>query len=102
MFLYMDNEFSLDRLRPGETARLLRLERGCNMRRRLLDIGLTPGVAVECLGISPGGDPRAFLIRGAVLALRREDCRGIILRRMEATAYGTDGKLHGAESRGGD
>ena len=80
LFLNRNGELGLDRLLPGESAVLLRLEADCNIRRRLLDRGLTPGARVECLGISPGGDPRAFLVRGAVLALRREDCRSIILR----------------------
>lgn len=47
------------------------------MRRRLLDIGLIENTVVECVGKSPAGDPLAFLIRGAVIAIRREDCRNI-------------------------
>ena len=50
------------------------------MRRRLLDIGLVEDTAVECLGRSPGGDPAAYLIRGAVIAIRREDSAGVVLR----------------------
>ena len=73
LFLDCNGEFSLARLLPGETAELVRLEQGCGMRRRLLDMGLTPGARIECVGVSPGG----------VLALRREDCRSIILRTAE-------------------
>lgn len=83
VILDCNGEFSLARLRTGETAELVRLEQGCGMRRRLLDMGLTPGARIECVGVSPGGDPRAFLVRGAVLALRREDCLSIILRTAE-------------------
>ncbi len=101
LFLNWNGEFSLDRLQSGESATLIRLESGCGMRRRLLDMGLTPGVRVECLGVSPGGDPRAYLVRGAVLALRREDCRKIILRAGEEDGHGTERELHGAQSRGG-
>ena len=50
------------------------------MKRRLLDLGLTPNTLVECLNVSPHGDPKAFLIRGAVIALRREDCNNILIR----------------------
>jgi Fe2+ transport system protein A len=49
------------------------------MRRRLLDIGLIENTCVECLGRSPCGDPAAYLIRGAVIALRSEDCRDILI-----------------------
>ena len=47
------------------------------MKKRLMDIGLIPGTAVECVGESPLGDPRAYLIRGAVIAIRRTDGREI-------------------------
>ena len=44
-----------------------------SIRRRMQDIGLIEGTPVECLQKSPSGDPVAYLIRGAVIALRRED-----------------------------
>lgn len=64
---------------PGDTATVKEITTEGDMRRRLLDIGLTPGTRVECIGKSPGGDPKAFLIRGAVIAIRNEDCSGIRL-----------------------
>jgi len=48
-------------------------------RRRLLNIGLLRDTRVQCLGRSPAGDPSAYLIRGAVIALRAKDCQEIIL-----------------------
>ena len=42
-------------------------------RRRLQDIGLIRGTAVVCLGKSPLGDPAAYRIRGATMALRGVD-----------------------------
>jgi len=42
-------------------------------RRRLLDLGLVPGTRVEVIRRSPVGDPIAFNIRGAVIALRHEE-----------------------------
>ncbi len=62
---------------PGERVRVKRLYSGENIRRRLLDIGLVENTEVECVGRSPCGDPSAFLIRGAVIALRSEDSRDI-------------------------
>lgn len=41
--------------------------------RRLMDLGLIEGTRVTCVGISVFGSPRAYRIRGAVLALRREE-----------------------------
>ena len=47
------------------------------MGRRLRDMGLVRGTPVRCLQVSPLGDPVAYLIRGAVVALRRADSRMI-------------------------
>ena len=57
--------------RPGE------------LRRQLRDLGFVPGAQVECLGRSPLGDPAAYRVRGAVVALRRRDAQRIALRRGE-------------------
>ncbi len=51
-----------------------------SLRRRLIDIGLTPESVVECVEKSPLGDPKAFLIKGAVIALRKEICEKITVR----------------------
>lgn len=64
-------------IRPGECASVESLEALGSMRRRLLDIGLTKNTKVECLGRSPGGGMYAYLIRGAVIAIRTEDSRKI-------------------------
>lgn len=44
-----------------------------NVKRRLLDLGLTPGTKIVPLFISPSGDPTAFEFRGTVIAIRKED-----------------------------
>ncbi len=64
---------TLDHLVVGKEAIIEEIFCTGSMRRRLLDIGLTPGSKINCVGISPCGDPKAFLIRGAVIALRNED-----------------------------
>lgn len=75
------NEYMcLNDINPGQRALVGELKASGGMRRRLMDLGLTAGTPVECVGRSPGGDPRAYLIRGAVIALRGEDCRGILVR----------------------
>lgn len=63
----------------GQKAQIKGLSATGDMQRRLLDIGLTENTAVECVGRSPLGDPTAFLIRGAVIALRQEDCKNILI-----------------------
>ena len=62
----------LSGVKVGEQVTVARLGATGSMRRRLLDIGLIEGTRVECLQRSPSGDPAAYAIRGAVIALR--DC----------------------------
>ncbi len=66
-------------LSPGDVGTVKEITLEGSIRRRLQDIGLIPGTPVECVGKSPLGDPSAYLIRGAVIALRASDCRGILL-----------------------
>lgn len=56
------------------------------MLQRVLDLGLTEGCRV--MGVLPGrrGRPAAFLIRGAVIALRQRDAVRIRIRREDADA----------------
>lgn len=63
----------LSSLKSGQSGTVSAVKAECTMRRRLLDLGLTEGTDVTCVGISPLGDPLAFRIRGAVIALRRVD-----------------------------
>ena len=73
---------SLNTLRVGESALVSHIEAEPAMRRRLLELGLVPGTRVECVGQSPGGDPKAYLIRGAAVAIRSEDARTVTMRRV--------------------
>ena len=75
------NMNSLNDINPGEQAVVNALLSSGRMRRRLLDIGLVENTVIECLGRSPAGDPTAFLIRGAVIAIRSEDCENILVTR---------------------
>ena len=75
----MFKKMCLGDIMPGQTAVISALNTTGSMRRRLLDIGLIEGTRVECLGKSPLGDPSAYLIRGAVIALRKDDCKNILI-----------------------
>ena len=67
-------------LRPGQRATVTALMAEGSIRRRLRDMGLIEGTRVECVGVSPLGDPAAYLVRGTVIALRRRDAEGILTR----------------------
>lgn len=65
--------FPLSVLPEGGQARVCALHLKGGMRRRLQDLGLVTGTHVTCLQRASAGDPTAYLIRGAVIALRRDD-----------------------------
>lgn len=59
---------------PGASARVVGISPACKgaQRRRLLDLGIVRGTVIEVAFGSAGGDPIAYRIRGALIALRRE------------------------------
>lgn len=69
----MSDICSLSLLRENESCKVVGLENAGIMRRRLQDIGVIAGTEIKCVGISPFGDPKAYLIRGAKIALRDSD-----------------------------
>ena len=50
-----------------------------NIRRRLLDLGFVKGATITPVLISPSQDPRAFSIRGTLIAIRKEDANLITI-----------------------
>ena len=75
--------FSLDRLQEGQSAEVASLRLGGSIRRRLQDLGLTEGTKVTCCRIGPRGSPLACYFRSTLIALRREDAAGVLLRSFE-------------------
>lgn len=80
----MNSEYSLNDIARGESAVVKRLLTHGTMRRRLLDIGLSEGARVCCVGCSPLGDPRAYLICGAVIAIRKKDARNVLIEKTDS------------------
>ena len=62
----------LDKLEVGETAFVAATE-----EKRLCDLGLVKGTKVRCILKSPLGDPKAYLFRDSVIAIRKTDAKKI-------------------------
>jgi ferrous iron transport protein A len=69
----------LSQLPNGGTGTVASLNAQGLVRRHLLDLGLVTGSRVEAIRRSPAGDPAAFNIRGAIIALRNEDADRILI-----------------------
>lgn len=67
-------------LKPGESAVVATVGGADALHRRLLDMGLTPGVRVLLQKTAPMGDPLEIHLRGYALTLRLEDARNIGIR----------------------
>lgn len=66
------NELTID-----QCARIVKVHGGGELRRRLLDMGLTPGTIVKLVRKAPLGDPMQLCLRGYKLSLRMEAARDI-------------------------
>ena len=75
----------LSSLEMGETAEVVAIShasRGAD-RRRLFDLGILPGTKITAETRSPSGDPTAYIIRGALIALRQKQANMIKVKRTE-------------------
>jgi Fe2+ transport system protein FeoA len=70
---------TLAELPVGGRARILDVVGGAALEQRLLEMGLTPGTALEVIRFAPLGDPIEIRVRGYLLSLRRKDAAGIVL-----------------------
>lgn len=70
---------TLAQLPVGQSARIAAVGGEGALRRRLLDMGLTPGTTVMVRKIAPMGDPIELHLRGYELTLRLEDAQNITL-----------------------
>ena len=67
-------------LKEGQSAFVKTINLKGSIRRRVLDLGLIEGTEICCVLISPKNDPIAFRIRGALIALRRDDAKNIEIK----------------------
>lgn len=78
----MHGKIRLCDMLPGERGRVFSLSEKSSIFGRLRDLGLIKGTMIECVMKSPLGDPTAYLIRGALIALRRDDAKYVLIERM--------------------
>ncbi|MEG0770861.1 MAG: FeoA domain-containing protein [Clostridia bacterium] len=67
----------LNEIDENETKKVSKINSKGSMRTRLMDLGIIEGCSIKKLFISPFKDPIAFLIKGAVIAIRVNDCKEI-------------------------
>lgn len=76
----LNKKKTLGDLRPGEWGEIQALEGEGPLKRRLAEMGLTPGCRVLVRRTAPFGDPIELSLRGYELSLRRQDAKRIRLK----------------------
>jgi len=73
-------EKTLDRLENGESGEVTQVLVAGKIKRRLVEMGITPGTRVTVTKRAPLGDPIEIQLRGYKLTIRQQDARGIRVR----------------------
>lgn len=75
---------TLDKIKPGNGGMIIKVGGEGALRRRLLDMGLTPKTKIFVNKVAPMGDPMELSLRGYVLTLRLDDASKIEVESGEA------------------
>jgi len=70
---------TLNQLKPGESGKVVSIGEKGPLRRRIMDMGVTPGVEVKVIKVAPLGDPIEVNIRGYELSLRKNEASQIVM-----------------------
>jgi ferrous iron transport protein A len=68
---------TLDQVVPGTSVVIEKVGGARSFRRRLMELGLIPGIRVEVLRIAPFGDPMELSVRGCNLSIRSAEAREV-------------------------
>lgn len=72
---------TLKELKPGQQGKVTSIGTTGPMKRRIMDMGVTPGVEIKVVKVAPLGDPVEVTVRGYELSLRKEEAAQIQIER---------------------
>lgn len=67
----------VNNMKPGEKGRVVSIGSSGALRRRIIDMGITPGAMIIMKKAAPFGDPVQINVRGYELSMRRSEAREI-------------------------
>mgnify|MGYP002513046559 CR=1 FL=1 len=67
-------------LKPGQQGRVAAIDAAGPMKRRIMDMGVTPGVEIKVIKTAPLGDPMEVNVRGYELSLRKDEAALVQIR----------------------
>ena len=68
---------TLRELKPGQEDKVTGIGEKGPVRRRIMDMGVTPGAMIKVIKVAPLGDPIEVNIRGYELSLRKNEAEQI-------------------------
>ncbi len=75
-------ETTVKKLKKGERGRVIRVVGEGAVRRRLFDMGITPGAVVTMRKTAPLGDPIEITVRGYQLSIRKVEADSVVVDRV--------------------
>ncbi len=91
---------TLNRILPGETVKVTKVLGTADLRRRLIEMGITTGRELYVQRVAPLGDPMAVEVNGASLSLRKQEASQIIVEKIHGARGRGRGRRHGHRGRG--
>ncbi|MDR0739145.1 MAG: ferrous iron transport protein A [Oscillospiraceae bacterium] len=78
---------TINKLKPSECGVVLSISIRGALRRRIIDMGITPGAFIKLNRTAPFGDPIEITIRGYNLSIRKAEAREIIVKKISKSEY---------------
>ena len=70
-------------LKNGEKAKIVKIGKIGELKKRLVDMGITAGEIIKLERNAPLGDPQEYIIRSTGIAIRKEDAKNIEVEKIE-------------------
>lgn len=71
-------------LKRGEKAKIIKIGRLGELKKRLVDMGVTAGETIKLERNAPLGDPQEYIVKATGIAIRKEDAQHIEVEKIEA------------------
>lgn len=72
-------EKTLNDFAPGEVGVVAKIANTGKIKRRLYDMGVTPGAEIRLIKVAPLGDPMCVSLRGYELSLRKDEAKEVVM-----------------------
>ena len=70
-------------LKRGEKAKIIKIRRLGELKKRLVDMGVTAGETIKLERNAPLGDPQEYIVKATGMAIRKEDAQHIEVEKIE-------------------